>query len=88
MSYKFTTNSKIVFTFSKFSKKTDLIKKFIIVSNFSDIVDIDVEKAKRKYSLLSQKLPEFPNKHLSYLILKVNNIEFKVMDRIMFIWQY
>ena len=27
MSYKFTTNSKIVFTFSKFSKKTDLIKK-------------------------------------------------------------
>lgn len=37
VSYKFTTNSKIVFTFSKFSKKTDLIKKFIIVSNFSDI---------------------------------------------------
>ena len=38
--------------------------------------------------ILSQKLPEFSNKHLSYLILKVNNIEFKVMDRIMFIWQY
>lgn len=37
VSYKFTTNNKIVFTFSKFSKKTDLIKKFIIVSNFSDI---------------------------------------------------
>lgn len=40
-------------------------------------MDIDVEKTKRKYSLLSQKLPGFPNKYLNYLILKVNNMNLK-----------